>query len=415
MKKIVLTISIFITGVSLISGSTVAADNATTTAGNSTQSQMDATNLQIANLNQQIAEYQSELKKIGANKRTLQQAINALDLQLKKVKTQVNVTQYQINETQLQIKELGGEIVDTKQAIRDNQAALYESLRNLQKADGQALIVQVFSSGGLIDAWNDMNNNIQIQGAVQSNIGTLLEQQGNLANSQAASMQKQQMLTSQKQLLASQQQSLASTQRSKNDLLSETKAKESNYQKLLAEAEAELNSFSAFVESEGGSKLLPKQTDCDSWGCYYNQRDLTWGVDPLNGTNYTLATAGCLVTSMAMVMTHYGYRNVTPVSINSNPDNFASYYPAYMLMTVNVDGVSATRIAARADAILATGNPVIAGVRIGRGTHFIVLVSGRKGNYIMRDPYVPNGKDVKFSDHYSLRSIFSIAKVQISG
>ena len=44
---------------------------------------------------------------------------------------------------------------------------------------------------------------------------------------------------------------------------------------------------------------------------------------------------------MAMVMTHYGYRDVTPVTINSNPENFAAYYPAYLLTTINVDGVSA--------------------------------------------------------------------------
>ena len=91
-----------------------------------------------------------------------------------------------------------------------------------------------------------------------------------------------------------------------------------------------------------------------------------------NGTKYSLASDGCLVTAMAMVLTHYGYRDVTtPVTINSNPNNFASYYPAYLLMTINVDGASATRITAAIDAILATGNPVIAGLHAYGGTHFV--------------------------------------------
>ena len=54
------------------------------------------------------------------------------------------------------------------------------------------------------------------------------------------------------------------------------------------------------------------------------------GKNPLNGTKYNLASDGCLVTSMAMVMTHYGYKDVTPVTINSDPKNFAAYYPAYL-------------------------------------------------------------------------------------
>ena len=197
-------------------------------------------------------------------------------------------------------------------------------------------------------------------------------------------------------------------------MLVQTKAQESTYQKLLAAAQAQLASFSAFAQNAGGSKLLGNQTTCDSWGCYYNQRDTAWGSMPLNGTHYNLASDGCLVTAMAMVMTHYGYKDVTPVTINSNPSNFAAYYPAYLMITINVDGVSATRTSAAIDATLATGNPVIVGVHAYGGTHYVVLTSGSKGNYLMRDPYIPNGKDVSFTSKYSLRSIFGITKVTIS-
>ncbi len=117
---------------------------------------------------------------------------------------------------------------------------------------------------------------------------------------------------------------------------------------------------------------------------------------------------------MAMVMTHYGYRDVTPVTINSNPANFAAYYPAYLLTTINVDGVTATRKTAAIDATLATGNPVIIGLNAYGGTHFVVLVSGSKGNYIMRDPYIANGDDISFAANYSMRDIFGITKITIS-
>jgi hypothetical protein len=117
---------------------------------------------------------------------------------------------------------------------------------------------------------------------------------------------------------------------------------------------------------------------------------------------------------MAMVLTHYGYRDVTPVTINSNPDNFAAYYPSYMLYTTYVDGISATRVTASIDSTLAGGDPVIVGVHAYGGTHFVVLTQGARGTYLMRDPYVANGKDILFTDHYKISSIYSIRKVVIN-
>jgi peptidoglycan hydrolase CwlO-like protein len=380
----------------------------TSTATSSLQSQIDANNQQITALNQQIAEYQAELTQAGADKKTLQAAINALDLQRKKVQAQVAATQHEISVTQLQIQQLGGEMTDTKATIATDRAAVAANLRVLQQSDGQTLLMQVLQSGTLADTWVSVNATLQVQTAVDDSMQELTAQESNLADSETASKQQQQSL-------AAQQQSLAATAQSKAQLLVETNAKESVYQKLLAAAQAELNSFSTFAQNAGGSKLLAGQTDCDSWGCYYNQRDAIWGNIPLDGTKYKIASDGCLVTSLAMVMTHYGYHDVTPVTINSNPDNFAAYYPAYLLATVNVDGVTATRKTAAIDATLATGNPVIVGLHAYGGTHYVVFVSGSGGNYVMRDPYIASGKDISFAANYSMRDIFGVTKVVISG
>lgn len=398
----------------------VHAQTATTTpatGANSTsslQAQIDANDQQIATLNQQIATYQADLLKVGADKKTLQTAINGLDLQRSEVQTQVAATQLQITATNLEIKQLGGEISDTQATIATDQAALGDELVLLEKDDEQPLIVQILSSDNIADAWSDTNATLQVEEGIQGKMETLQSQEDDLSTSQAASQQKQSTLTSQKQSLASQQQTLVATVQSKSQLLTETNAQESTYEKLLAAAQAELQSFSTFTQNAGGSKLLGSQTVCDAWGCYYNQRDADWGGDSLDGTKYTLASDGCLVTAMAMVMTHYGYRDVTPVTINSNLANFAAYYPASLLETINVDGVSATRKTAAIDATLAAGTPVIVGLNAYGGTHFVVLVSGSKGNYLMRDPYIENGDNISFSDNYSLKDIFSVAKVVIS-
>jgi peptidoglycan hydrolase CwlO-like protein len=380
----------------------------------SLQAQLDANNAAMAALNQQIAQYQSELQQVGANKKTLQAAINALDLQKNKVQTQITLTQTQIQNTQIQIQQLGGQITDAQQTIAADQTSLGAYLLSLQKADAKPLIQQMLSSGGLVQSWSDLNQTLQIQEGIQNEMDTLKSQENTLADTQTASEQKQQSLTAQQQSLTAQQQSLISTEQSKAQLLTETNAQEATYEKLLAAANAQLNSFSAFAAAAGGTKLLGNQTVCDSWGCYYNQRDGAWGSDSLDGTSYSMAADGCLVTAMAMVLTHYGYKDVNPVTINSNPNDFAAYQPAYLLTSIDVDGVTATRQTAAIDATLASGNPVIVGIHAYGGTHFVVLVSGSRGNYIMKDPYITDGNNISFSANYSLRSIFAIARVVIS-
>jgi peptidoglycan hydrolase CwlO-like protein len=418
MKRLLIAFAATIPCLFVAGAAITMAQTATTTtsvASSSLQQQLDANNAQITALNQQIATYQAEIQQAGADKKTLQAAINGLDLQKSEVQTQVKLTQAQIGATQIQIQQLGGEITDTQQTIATEQAALGDELRIIQKADNQSLMMQLLSSNDITDAWTDINATLQTQDAIQGKMQSLQTQESALSNSQAASKQKQTTLTSQQQSLATQQQSLAATVQSKSQLLTETNAQESTYEKLLAAAQAQLASFSTFTQNAGGSKLLGNQTTCDSWGCYYNQRDTAWGNDPLDGTKYTLASDGCLVTSMAMVMTHYGYTNVTPVSINSNPGNFAAYYPASLLITINVNGITATRTKISAiDATLATGNPVIIGLNAYGGTHYVVFISGSKGNYIMRDPYIENGDDISFSANYSLRDIFSISKVVVT-
>ncbi len=313
-----------------------------------------------------------------------------------------------------------------KQTIATDQASLGGYLRSLQKADDKPLIIQMLSSGSLVAVWDDINATLKMQNAVQNQMQALRIQENNLADSQVASKQKQKTLTSQKQTLTAQQQSLVATEQSKAQLLTETKSQESTYQKLLTAAQAELNSFSTFTQNAGGSKLLTNQTICDASGCYYNQRDAAWGADALDGTKYTLASAGCLIASVAMVLTHYGYKDVTPATINADPDNFAAYSPDLLLATISVDGVTVTRkatsvrgaTAARKitviDAMLATGHPAIVGMNALGGTHFVVLTSGSSGNYLMQDPYVTNGDNISFSSHYSLKEIYSVAKIVIS-
>ena len=411
--KYILSISVFV-AFQAVSYFGVLPVLAVSSVNSNLQTKIDDANQQIILLNQKIAEYQTEISQAGADKKTLQAAIKALDLQRDKVKTQVAVTQNQINSTQFQLQQLGIQVKDTKQSIVVYQNAIAKSLLVMNESDSQPIIVQLFLSGSFSEFWQNIDEIFKVQDAFQKKNQELRVKKSVLADKQNTVQQKENTLSEQKKSFALQQQALNVTVKTKSQLLAETSSKESTYQKLLAEAKSQLKSFSNFTKNAGGSQLLTNQTVCDAWGCYYNQRDASWGKESLNGTAYTLASDGCLVTSMAMMMTHYGYRDVTPETINSDPANFAAYFPAFLLYTISVDGKTATRIATVVDKALAAKTPVIVGMNVSGGTHFIVLVSGSGGNYIMRDPYIASGKDIDFSSHYNLKEIYSVTKVVIS-
>ena len=368
----------------------------------------------IDSLKAEIATYQKQLDTLSTKKTTLQSTIDSLTISQKKLATQIKITQNNIASTNLKINKLNISISDREASIVTNQDAISKLLRNIAEDEENPFIIQLISSNSLGDAWKITDTILQFNRALADNINNLRIVNKELAINRDDATKARKNLVSLQAQLTTQNKSIAQSKAQQQQLLIQTKNSETNFQKLLATAKAELASFSAFSAAAGGSKLLTNQTVCDAWGCYYNQRDASWGNLSLNGTKYRLASDGCLVTAMAMVLTHYGYRDVTPITINSNPNNFAAYYPAYLLFTTYVNGITATRVVALIDTTLASGNPVIVGLHAYGGTHFVVLTKGKKGTYTMRDPYIANGKDINFSDHYTVSNIYAVKKVIIS-
>ena len=111
----------------------------------------------------------------------------------------------------------------------------------------------------------------------------------------------------------------------KANLLAVTKGMKRNINSTCGR-KAQLAAFKRFVSGQGGASILNGTTKDDSgWGKYYNQRDSLWVIGRLI-SNISVADAGCLVTSMAMIMTYYG-KSVSPGDIAANSTYFSPYDP----------------------------------------------------------------------------------------
>ncbi|HVD00569.1 MAG TPA: hypothetical protein VNG93_05410 [Candidatus Dormibacteraeota bacterium] len=168
----------------------------------------------------------------------------------------------------------------------------------------------------------------------------------------------------------------------------------------IQDAEAQLASLLAFSQGQGGNIVAPEYLS-DGWGNYYNQRDARWGNVYLGGSGYEVWEIGCLVSSVAMVNSHFGYTSVTPGVIAANPANFTSGGLLYNF-ALNVPGhpamINNSPSKAWIDSILDQGGTVIVGMFISTGgTHFVVLV-GRNGpnDYWINDPWDEDAMHVSY-------------------
>ena len=371
-------------------------------------------NEQLKQLNDKIRDLEQKVNDLKKQENSLSSQIDVMDNQIQLTQYRINVVQEQINDTTLDIDSAGKKIKNLEGSLTNVTKVLLNRIVATYQA-GEIEPVRIMLASSNLQEFLSRENYLKI---VQEHDKQLLynTQQAKVdyANQKSLLESKKKKIVALQSQLEDYNKELDSQKESKKKLLAETQGDEANYQRLLSQAKAQLEGFSRFTANQGGASLLSGQTACDDWGCYYNQRDSQWGGSSLNGTQYTLASDGCLVTAMAMVYTHYGHKSVTPATINSIPGNFASYYPAFLKKDIIADGTPSNRIYASIDDQLSAGHPVIVGISYDNGPlpdHFLVLVSGSNGNYLMNDPFTPNGHKIPFTDKYSIGSIREIEKV----
>ena len=216
--------------VALVSPAFVSADTAA-----ELQQKIAERNAKIAELEKEIARYEDELATVGADKKTLEGEISRLDISRKKLSTDILLTENKIGAANLQLEELGGEISDKQEKIDTGKMTIGESLRTLNKIGDTTLVEHLFTANGLSEAWTEVDKLNQLEVALRDNIKNLEETKTALTIDYNAVQKKQAQLRALKRELTTQKTLLDQNRKEQATLLSQTKNKESAYQKLLSE------------------------------------------------------------------------------------------------------------------------------------------------------------------------------------
>lgn len=351
--------------------------------------------------NNLIDQYTNQIKTLQGQSNTLKNQIAQFDAQIKLTSLKIEQTEEQIGLLSGRIDQLQGSLGSLSTAFEERAVETYKMARI-----GDPFILLV-SSDNLNEAYDRYAYLKKIQESDRSLIQRLQTAHDTYEEEKTDQEDLQKKLEAQKQQINTQK--LA-----KNTLLSQTKNDEKKYQTLLAEAKSQLSALSRFVATQGGASILNNQTKCDSWGCYYNQRDSQWGNIGLGGSSYSVASYGCLVSSISMVASHYG-KSVKPSDIATNSSAFVPgtgyLYHSFSAVGINFSVSKASK--SILDSELAAGRPVIAGLYSGPD-HFIVILRKEGSSYIMHDPFLENGSSRPLTDKYNVSDITSLRLVSFN-
>ncbi len=232
-------------------------------------------------LEKEIAAYQAQLRTISNEANTLQSSIKSLDVSTSKITSEVKLTETNINKTSYTIEDTNLEILDKEKRILRDKQAIRDALRRLDEAGTRSIWEILLSNQDLADFWTEMDSIVQVQAKIGEQVKSVQNIKVNLEIAKVELEKRKRELEEYTKELADRKKVLDSTKKEKSTLLSVTQNKESEYQRLLKEKEAQKKAFDEEIQRiEESIKFLidPKSFPSAKKGI------LSWPLDVIKVT-----------------------------------------------------------------------------------------------------------------------------------
>ncbi len=230
----------------------------------------------IEKLQKEIKEQQKKLDEVEKEKMSLQRAVKTLDISRSRIKTNINITKNKIIATDLNIKKLNLQINSKTENINENKKRLGNVIRMMSEIDDNSLAELILSGSNISTYWDQTERLASFQKGIRDNINELLKIKEKLELDKEKREKENQRLLNLKDEYEDQKRIADQNRREKNNLLKQTKNKESNYKKMLAEKlalkkqfEQELLDFESQLQFALDPNTLPPE----------GSRVLAWPLD----------------------------------------------------------------------------------------------------------------------------------------
>ena len=204
---------------------------------------------EIDKLNEELAKYQSELLEVSKQSSSLSNEIKKIDLTKKKLETDIKVTEQKIDKTDLKLEELSNDIYRTEGTISSRRDVISSNIRKLNTI-GDITIVEMIASGkSFSETWRHVDNIAKFQTQIRENVVALSNTKKELVVKEDETQSVKDEYLELRSKLDDQKQIVVQNESEKKRLLGETKNKESNYSKLVAEKQALIKAFENELQS----------------------------------------------------------------------------------------------------------------------------------------------------------------------
>jgi len=207
------------------------------------KSQIEQKNSELDDIKKNIAAYEKQLTFTQKEAKTLQNTVKSLDLDRRKMSANIQLTQKQLETSALSLSELGLGIEDTESKIASTNRAVGEILRTMDQADSKTIVETLLSKHNLSEIMDDGMQLSQLRDQVRERIRQLAAYKVNLQKEKNKVETEKKKLASYQSKLSDQKAVLDVAKKEKSDLLSLTRDRESDYQKILDANKAKKEAF----------------------------------------------------------------------------------------------------------------------------------------------------------------------------
>ncbi|TSD02510.1 MAG: peptidase M23 [Parcubacteria group bacterium Athens0714_24] len=229
------------------------------------QAQIGEKNKQIDSIQAEINKLQEQINQNSSLANTLKNQISQLNLQKQKLQKDISLTQKKIDTAKLNIQELGLQILQKEQDIQKKLLVISEAIKNINDTDKTSVVEIVLAQQNFSDFFNDIDKMDNFQKEINANLAELKDLKISLEDEKQSQEKEKKNLEQYKSKLSDQNKLVDINKKSKNQLLTETKNQQTNYQKQMAqmiklrdELEKEIGDIEAKIQIQINPNSIPR-------------------------------------------------------------------------------------------------------------------------------------------------------------
>jgi murein DD-endopeptidase MepM/ murein hydrolase activator NlpD len=198
---------------------------------------------QIDTLTKQAAQYTSNINASQKQADTLAKQINILNNQILQLNTQISITGDQISTAKLEISDLESKIFDDQDKIVKEKSAIGKLIAEMAARDQTSLAAILIKNPTLSNYYDQMQQDTDLDLQLNDTLVLVKKESEDLQNNKTALEEKKNDLETLNDQQVQQKSAVTDTKQSKDQLLTATKGKEQEYQKMLTDVESKQAAF----------------------------------------------------------------------------------------------------------------------------------------------------------------------------